>query len=129
MAPTNKSLAQKNKRAATVLDTSTRMSSPDPKLRQTAKLNALREALVEAGLRTLDAQAAALGLGRSTTWVILRGQHKSSGLSVRTINRMLAADLPPSVRAVILDYIGEKLAGAYGDKQYRLKVFASRLAA
>jgi hypothetical protein len=104
------------------------MSSPDPKLRQTAKLKALREALIEAGFWSLDAQSAALGLGRSTTWVILRGQHKSSGLSAGIINRMLAApDLPPSVRAVVLDYVREKLAGVYGHKGFRLKVFASRL--
>ena len=106
------------------------MSCPKPKSRQTAKLNALREALIEAGVHSLDAQAAALGLGRSTTWVILKAQHKASGLSARTINRMLAApDLPPSVRAVVLDYVEDKLAGMYGHKRFPLKAFASRLAA
>src|ERR1700750_3239369 len=85
------------------------MSCPEPKTRQTAKLNALREALIEAGFHTLDAQSAALGLGRSTTWAILRGQHKSSGLSARIITRMLAAPgLPPRVRAVVLEYVEER---------------------
>ena len=106
------------------------MSCPKPKTLQTAKLNALREAVIEAGFHTLGAQSAALGLNRSTTWVVLRGQHKASGLSVRTINRMLAStDLPPSVRAVVLDYVDEKLAGVYGHKRFPLKVFSSRLAA
>jgi hypothetical protein len=104
--------------------------SPEPKLRQTAKLNALREALVEAGLRTLDPQAAALGLNRNTTWVILSGKHKASGLSARIINRMLTApNLPSSVRAVVLDYVEEKLAGRYGHKRFRLKQFSQKLAA
>src|SRR5262249_48967376 len=104
------------------------MSCPNPQTRQTAKLNALRDALIAAGRRSLDAQAATLGLGRSTTWVLLSAKHKASGLSVRTINRMLAApDLPPNVRAVVLEYVEEKLAGVYGHKRFRLKVFSSRL--
>jgi hypothetical protein len=93
------------------------MSSPETKLRQTAKLAALREALIEAGYCTLDAQAAALGLNRLTTWTILTGKHKARGLRPATIERILASpDLPPNVRAVVLEYDEERRAGLYGHK-------------
>ena len=39
------------------------------------------DALVAEGFVTLDEQAKALGLSRSTTWTILRANHKKSGLS------------------------------------------------
>jgi hypothetical protein len=96
----------------------------DRKTRQAAKIRALGEALVASGVRTLDAQAAALGLPRSTTWTILKGSHKSSGLSAAIINRVLAApQLPPLVRAKILEYIEEKTAGLYGAARRLRKFF------
>ena len=76
----------------------------------------------------LDEQAFVLGLSRSTAWTVTRGMHKTSGLSAMTINRMLASHrLPPKVRAKLLEYIAEKLAGTYGDQEYRLKAFASKI--
>ena len=39
------------------------------------------DALVAAGFNTLAKQAKVLGLPRSTTWSILRGNHKKSGIS------------------------------------------------
>lgn len=51
------------------------------KARQGLKIRELGAALVSVGLITLDEQAKALGLPRSTTWTILKGTHKSSGLS------------------------------------------------
>jgi hypothetical protein len=93
------------------------MSSPEPKLRQTAKLQALREALIEAGFHSLDAQAAALGLNRGTTWAIFSGKHKATGLNPATIDRILTSpNLPPSVRALVLEYDEERRAGLYGHK-------------
>src|SRR5262245_65480035 len=72
--------------------------------RQCAKIRELGEALVASGISTLDQQAEALGLSRSTTWTILKGDHKASGLSAAIINRMLTApQLPPRVRAVVLE--------------------------
>ena len=35
--------------------------------------------------------------------------------------------LPPRVRLKLLEYIAEKMSGAYGDQQHRLKAFASRI--
>jgi len=50
------------------------------KARQAAKIRELGHALVDSGFMTLDEQAKALGLARSTTWTILRASHKGSGL-------------------------------------------------
>ena len=51
----------------------------------------IADALAEEGHKTLDAQANALGLPRSTTWHILRANHKKSGLSAAIVKRMLAS--------------------------------------
>jgi hypothetical protein len=97
------------------------------KARQAAKIRELGHALVDAGFPTLDEQAQALGLARSTTWTILRGSHKGSGLSAAIIKRMLLSpQLPPLARRKILEYTTDKLAGAYGgSRTQRLKFFES----
>jgi hypothetical protein len=79
-------------------------------------------------LATLDQQADVLGLSRSTTWTVIRGIHKCSGLSATTINCMLdSSRLPLRVRLKVLEYIAEKMSGAYGDRKHRLKAFANRI--
>ena len=84
--------------------------------------------LAECGFVALDEQADVLGLSRSTAWTIIRGTHKTSGLSATTINRMLATGrLPLRVRLKVLEYIAEKMSGAYGDRKHCLKAFASRI--
>jgi hypothetical protein len=97
------------------------------KARQAAKIRELGQALVDAGFLTLDEQAQALGLARSTTWTILRASHKGSGLSAAIIKRMLLSpQLPPLARRKILEYTTDKLAGAYGgSRTQRLKFFES----
>ena len=56
-----------------------------------------------------------LGLPRSTTWKILKGGHKASGLSAMVISRMLSEPrLPPVVRTKILDTCGRKPTGFMG---------------
>ena len=100
------------------------------KARQSAKIRDLGEALVTAGILTLDEQAEALGLSRSTTWTILKGNYKSSGLSATIINRILAApQLPPLVRAKILEYVEEKAAGRYGHGKGARRKFIALLSA
>jgi hypothetical protein len=80
------------------------------------------------GLITLDEQANALGLGRSTTWAILKGDHKASGLSAIIVNRMLSAPkLPPLVRTKILEYVREKTSGLYGHNDRLIHKFAARI--
>jgi hypothetical protein len=98
------------------------------KARQTSTIRKLGAVLVTSGFRTLDEQAKALGLPRSTTWTILRANHKASGLSATVINQMLAApQLPPLVRATILEYVEEKAAGLYGHSKMQLRRFAAGL--
>lgn len=100
----------------------------DPKARQSEKIRQLGEALVVDGYRALDEQARALGLSRSTTWTILKANHKNSGLSAGIINKMLSAPtLPPRVKLKIFEYIEEKRAGLYGDDPNRVRRFAARI--
>jgi hypothetical protein len=80
------------------------------KAQQATKIRELGHALVDAGFLTLDEQAKALGLARSTTWTILRASHKGSGLSAAIIKRMLLSpQLPPLARWKILKYTTDKL--------------------
>ena len=98
------------------------------KARQSAKIRELKQVLVNAGIVTLDKQAKALALSRSTTWTILKGNHKGSGLSATIINRVLASrQLPAPVRAKVLEYIEEKVAGYYGHSRSLRRRFVDRL--
>ena len=104
------------------------LALPAMRERQRAKIKQFGDALAATGLRTLDKQADALALSRSTTWNLLKGKHKGSGISPTIINRMLASPrLPPRVRATILEYVAEKATGAYGDSRARLDRFTARL--
>ena len=98
------------------------------KARQTAKIKEIGVALASLGFTGLDFQAKALGLSRSTTWTILHANHKSSGLSAKVINRMLAApNLPALVRTKVLEYAEEKVAGRYGHSNVARHRFATVL--
>ena len=100
------------------------------KLQQSAKIREIGEALAASNVHTLDHKAEVLGLPRSTTWTLLQGNHKSSGLSVTIINRMLTAPgLPSEVRAKVLEYVEEKAAGRYGHSKYVRRRFVNRLSA
>ena len=100
----------------------------EAKARQSSKIRELRIALRSAGLIGLDEQAKALGLPRSTTWKILKGEHKTSGLSAMVISRMLSAPrLPPVVRTKILEYVREKTDGLYGHGKRELLRFSARI--
>ena len=93
---------------------------------QRSKIREFRQALVKAGVLTLDQQTESLGLGRSTAWIILQGNHKHSGLSAATIKRILTSQqLPPPARKILLEYVEEKLAGAYGHNQTSFAGFVS----
>jgi hypothetical protein len=98
------------------------------KARQFSKIRELAEAVESAGFLTLDEQAKALGLPRSTAWTIRKAIHKASGLSASIINRMLAApELPALARTKILEYVEEKAAGLYGGSRGQRRKFAVRL--
>lgn len=98
------------------------------KERQCAKIHEIGEALASVGYLTLGDQAKALGLRRSTTWTIKKSIHKASGLSANLINQMLASPtLPPRVRQKIIEYVEERMTGAYGHNRAQRRRFAARL--
>ena len=89
------------------------------KAQQSLKIQEIGQALIAAGFDTLDKQATALEVPRSTAWTILKARHKNYGLSAKLINRMLASQhLPPLVRSKIIEYREEKTAGLYGGPQH-----------
>ena len=101
----------------------------DGRSRQWAKIREITESLRLAGFQSLDEQAEAIGLSRSTTWSISRGLHKNSGLSTTTIFRILGQKrLPAPVRKKLLEYVEEKARGLYGDSPMRVEQFKERWA-
>jgi hypothetical protein len=100
----------------------------EAKAKQAAKIADLRDTLINSGYDTLQKQATALGLLRSTAWHLLNGNYKGSGLSAPIIKRMLSSPrLPEAARDLIQEYVAEKLLGAYGHDRARLKVFRRQL--
>ena len=98
------------------------------KVLQCAKIAELRKILEQAGYRSVSEQAVVLGLSRSTTWALLKANHKASGVSGSIIKRMLrSAALPLAVRQWIDEYVGEKLAGKYGHRRNRLRIFKAQV--
>jgi hypothetical protein len=105
-------------------------SMAEMKARQSAKIREIAEALASAGFVALDAQAKALGIGRSTAWTILKSSHKGSGLSPKIINRILANDrLPALVRAKMFEYVKDKASGRYGHSAKLRQKFITALSA
>ena len=97
-------------------------------MRQERKIQEIGEALVVEGLTTLDKQAAALGLVRSTAWFILQAKQKRAGITPATLIRMLESPhLPQTVREKVLEYVAEKAAGHYGHKGNPLRDFRAQL--
>jgi hypothetical protein len=95
---------------------------------QAGKIRELQEVLVSAGYWSLDQQSKVLGLPRSTSWTILRGTHKKSGLSVGIIKRILSApELPSVVKEHLIEYVREKSAGLYGHNPRQVRRFTAAL--
>ena len=91
-------------------------------------IRSIYDALVAAGFDTLDKQADVLSLPRSTTWSVLHGSRKKSGLSASLLRRMLKSTrLPPSVRAMIIECIETKVAGGLGHNEIQQRRFRARL--
>jgi hypothetical protein len=98
------------------------------KARQSQRIKDIRRTLIEAGFVSLDQQADALGLSRSTTWAVLKGSHKGSGLRAALVARMFASPrLPPETRALLVNYVNEKLQGVYGHNDLQRERFGSQL--
>ena len=87
------------------------------------ELGRIADALISSGYTSLDDQAKALGLGRSTAWTIAKNKHKLGRLSAKTINRILAnPQTPPAVRAVLHEYVAQRYAAVHGSRKRRLTV-------
>src|SRR3974377_594503 len=73
----------------------------------------IADALIASGYTSLDQQAKALGLSRSTAWTIVHAKHKVDRLSAKVSARMLKNPrLPPLVRAALQQYLAERSAVA-----------------
>jgi len=73
------------------------------------KIQDISDALTSSGYLSLDAQAQALGVCRSTTWTIVRATHKINRLSAKITRQMLSnPNLPPAVRLVVEQYEFER---------------------
>jgi hypothetical protein len=66
----------------------------------------ISEALISSGYTSLDKQAKALGVHRSTAWVIIKNKHKLGRLSAKTVYRILDnPQTPPAVRTIVQQYM------------------------
>jgi hypothetical protein len=73
----------------------------------------IADALIASGYTSLDQQAKALGLSRSTAWTIIHAKHKVDRLSTKVSARMLEnPELPPLVRTTLQKYLAERSAVA-----------------
>jgi hypothetical protein len=87
----------------------------------------IADALIASGYTSLDQQARALGLSRSTAWTIVHTKHKVDRLSAKVSARMLKNPrLPPLVRATLQQYLAERSAVA--DRPRRMASIAGSLA-
>lgn len=77
------------------------------------KIHDIAEALISSGYMSLDEQAKALGVHRSTAWTIVRNKHKLGRLSAKTIERIIAnPETPPLVLTAVQSYLGEKIGAS-----------------
>ena len=73
------------------------------------KIQDISDALNSSGYTSLDQQANALGLHRSTVWTIRKNKHKLGLLSAKTIERIITnPTTPPRVLAALQEYVVEK---------------------
>ena len=83
--------------------------SSDKILPYSTELGRISQALISSGYTSLDEQAKALGVHRSTAWMIIKNKHKLGRLSAKTIDRILSnPQTPPPVRTVIRQYADKR---------------------
>ena len=96
--------------------------------KQIETLRTLRWALIVNGITSLAEQARVLGLPRSTAWSILQGNHKGAGLKADVVVRMLRSQqLPEDARRVVIQYVQQRVDGAYGHSELLRRRFVMRL--
>jgi len=100
------------------------------KMRQTRKIAEIGEALRAAGILSLNAQAAVLGLTRSTTYTVVCAEHKSTGLSAKIISQTLRSPCCPYLFELKSRNMPKKRPlRLYGSTKRQQRQFLSRLAA
>ena len=73
------------------------------------ELGRISQALISSGYTSLDEQARALGVHRSTAWMIIKNKHKLGRLSAKTIDRILGNPKTPlAVRMVVQQYVAKR---------------------
>jgi hypothetical protein len=88
-----------------------------------SKLAEIREALISAGCDTIDKQATALGVGRSTAYALLN-LDKRAGPSAIVVKRVLSSpNLPPRARHKFEEYVANKIRGRYGHSERSVRAF------
>ena len=98
----------------------------EAKEKQALKLAEIRETLVAAGYDTTAKQAAILGIGRSTAWVLLN-RDKRAGPSAKVIKRILSSpQVPKRARRKIEQYVKQKIRGLYGHSEPRTQWFSDQ---
>ena len=96
--------------------------------KQIETLKELRSVLIAKGFNSLDKQAAVLCLPRSTAWFVLHGNHKCTGLNAALVVRMLRSEeLPEEARSIVIQYVQERVKGAYGHSELLRRSFVMRL--
>jgi hypothetical protein len=69
----------------------------------------IANAVIEAGFTSLDAQAKALGISRSTAWTIMKAKHKLGRLNCKTAQCILTnANTPVSVRQLVQTMLDDR---------------------
>ena len=110
--PRNAKSPTRGARLKTYRDLNAGRSSTQRHYKCSTTIQQIADALIADGYCSLDAQAKALGVHRSTAWTIVKTKHKLGRLSLKTTNSMLANQkLPPSVRIVVLQYLAERSDG------------------
>jgi hypothetical protein len=96
--------------------------------KQGETLHALRLALIANGISSVAEQARVLCLPRSTAWFVLQSNHKWRGLNAAQVVRMLRSQwLPEDARRIVMRYVHERAAGAYGHTEVMRQRFLVRL--
>ena len=91
-------------------------------------LDPISEALIASGYTKLDAQAEALGLCRSTTWVIIKNKHKAGRLSGKTINRILSnRQTPAAVLSAVQRYAVQRSKTASSSFKHMMRANGVRI--
>ena len=86
---------------------------PEGVLTRNYMIEDIGRALRTAGYTSLDRQAKALGLHRSTAWTIVRNKHKVGRLSKKTVTRILESpETPPVLRFAVQRYLAGQRAAS-----------------